>query len=89
MTCTSHAESLVQEMDNALAKSSEDNDITCWNSFQQVVYHTAKASLGKHEKKHQDWFDPSDQILLCRMRPTAIMMMDDDVWSEQGASCFV
>ena len=60
---TSHAESLVQEMDNALAKSSEDNDITCWNSFQQVVYDTAKASLGKHEKKHQDWFDPNDQIL--------------------------
>ena len=57
---TSHAESLVQEMDNALAKSSEDNDITCWNSFQQVVYDTAKASLGKHEKKHQDWFDPND-----------------------------
>ena len=60
---TSHAESLVQEMDNALGKSSEDNDITCWNSFQQVVYDTAKASLGKHEKKHQDWFDPNDQIL--------------------------
>ena len=37
MRNTSHAESLVQEMDNALAKSSEDNDITCWNSFQQVV----------------------------------------------------
>ena len=53
----------MQEMDNALAKSSEDNDITCWNSFQQVVYDTAKASLGKHEKKYQDWFDPNDQIL--------------------------
>ena len=24
---------------------------------------TAKASLGKHEKKHKDWFDPNDQIL--------------------------
>ena len=59
---TSHAESLVQEMDNALAKSSEDNDITCWNSFQQVVYDTAKASLDKHEKKHQDWFDPNDRF---------------------------
>ena len=60
---TSHAESLVQEMDNALAQSSEDNDTPCWTSFQQVVYDTAKASLGKHEKKHQDWFDPNDQIL--------------------------
>ena len=53
----------MQEMDNALAQSSEDNDTPCWTSFQQVVYDTAKASLGKHEKKHQDWFDPNDQIL--------------------------
>ena len=60
---TSHMESLVQEMDNALAQSSEDNETPCWTSFQQVVYDTAKASLGKHEKKHQDWFDPNDQIL--------------------------
>ena len=59
---TIHAESLVQEMDNALAQSSEDNDTPCWTSFQQVVYDTAKASLGKHEK-HQDWFDTNDQIL--------------------------
>ena len=60
---TSHAESLVQEMDNALAQSSEDNDSHCWTSFQQIVYDTAKTSFGKHEKKHQDWFDPNDQIL--------------------------
>ena len=49
---TNHAESLVQEMDNVLAQSSEDNDTPCWTSFQQVVYDAAKASLGKHEKKH-------------------------------------
>ena len=60
---TSHAESLVQEMDNALAQSSEDNKTPCWTSFQQVVYDTAKASPGKYEKKHQDWFDSNDQIL--------------------------
>ena len=53
----------MQEMDNALAQPSEDNDTPCWTSFQQVVYDTAKASLDKHEKKHQDWFDPNDQIL--------------------------
>ena len=41
----------MQEMDNALAQSSE----VCWTNFQQVVYDIAKASLGKHEKKHQDW----------------------------------
>ena len=28
------------------------------------MYDTAKAYLGKHEKKHQDWFDPNDHILL-------------------------
>ena len=61
---TSHTESLVQEMDNALAQSSEDNKTPCWTSFQQVVYDTAKASLGKHEKKHQDWFDPNDQMFV-------------------------
>ena len=44
-------------------QSSEDNETPCWTSFQQVVYDTAKASLGKHEKKHQDWFDPNDHIL--------------------------
>ena len=60
---TSHAESLVQVMDNTLAQSSEDNETPCWTSFQHVVYDTANASLGKHEKKHQDWFDPNDQIL--------------------------
>ena len=27
------------------------------------MYDTTKASLGKHEKKHQDWFDPNDQML--------------------------
>ena len=43
---TSHAERLVQEMDNALAQSSDDNETPCWTSFQQVVYDTTKASLG-------------------------------------------
>ena len=41
-----------------------DDKIPCWTSFQQVVYDTAKASLGKHDKKHQDRFDPDDQKLL-------------------------
>ena len=40
-----------------------DNKTSYWNSFQQVVYDTAKASLGKHDKKHQDWFDPNDHII--------------------------
>ena len=53
----------MEQMDNSLAQSSEDNETPCWTSFQQVVYNTAKAYLDKHEKKHQDWFDPNDQIL--------------------------
>ena len=60
---TSHAESLVQEMDNALAQSSEDNKTPCWTSFQQVVYDAAIAYLGKPDTKHQDWFDTNDQML--------------------------
>ena len=44
-------------------QSSKDNKTHCWTSFQQVVYDTDKASLGKHEQKHKDWFDPKDQIL--------------------------
>ena len=44
--------------------SSENNKNPCWTSFQQIVYDTAKATLGKHEKKHQDWFNPYDLILL-------------------------
>ena len=61
---TSHTENLVHEMDNALCQSSKDNNKTpCWSSFQQAVYETAKASRGKHDKKHQDWFDPNDQML--------------------------
>ena len=39
---TSHAESMMQQMDNALAQSWEDNKNPCWTSFQQVVYDTTK-----------------------------------------------
>ena len=48
----------MQEMDYALAQTWEDHKTSC----QQVVCDTAKASLGKHDKKHQDWFDPNDQM---------------------------
>ena len=45
---TIHAESLEQEIDNALTQSWEDNLKKCWTSFLQVVY-----DIGKHEKKNQ------------------------------------
>ena len=53
----------MQGMDNEVAQSSEDNKAPCWNTFKQVMYDTANASLGTHEKKHQDWFDPNDRII--------------------------
>ena len=53
----------MQEIENALAQSSEDNKTPCWTSFQQVVYNTAKSSLGKHEMKSKDWFNLNDQML--------------------------
>ena len=40
------------------------------------MYDTAKASLGKHEKKHQDWFDPNDQILRDLMAKTPNSVAD-------------
>ena len=61
---TSHAESLVQEMDNALVQSSKHRKTPCWTSFQQVVCDTAKTYLGKHEKKYQDdWCDSEKNCL--------------------------
>ena len=60
---TSHAESLWQETDNGLAQSGADNKTSCWTSFQQCVVDTAKAYLDKHDKKHQNRFDPNDQML--------------------------
>ena len=58
-------------MDNALAHSSEDNKTPCWTSFQQVVYDTAKSSLGKHDKKHQDWLDQMLRDLMAKgTKPT-------------------
>ena len=43
---TSHAESLMQEIDNAHAQSSKYIKTTCWASFQQVVYDTTKVFIG-------------------------------------------
>ena len=62
----SHRESFEQEMDSALAQWEEKESSTPdeeWAALQQVVYNTAKAFLGKPDRKHQDWFDPNDQEL--------------------------
>jgi hypothetical protein len=34
-----------------------------WTSLSKVVYETARNTLGKRERKHQDWFDPEDSEL--------------------------
>ena len=59
----SHRESFGEEMDNALTKLEEKEDSPPdeeWADLQQVVYNTARTSLGKPDRRHQDWFDPSD-----------------------------
>ena len=60
---TSHTESMVQEMDNALFQSSENNKTLCLTCYQQVMYATARSSLGKHDKKHKYWFVSNNQML--------------------------
>jgi len=68
---TSHRENFAQEMNRALAQLDEKESSTPdekWASLQQVVYNTAKTSLGKPDRKHQDWFDPNDQELQNLMR---------------------
>ena len=55
--------SFYQEMDSALAQWEEkENSIPDeeWAALQHVVYNTAETSKNR---KHQDWFDPSDQEL--------------------------
>ena len=62
LSTTSHRESFEQEMDSALAQWEEKENSTPdeeWEVLQQVVYNTAKTYLGKPDRKHQDWFDPT------------------------------
>ena len=47
---TSHAESLVQEMNITFAQSSEDNETPCWTSFQQVVLKHLSANMKRNIK---------------------------------------
>jgi hypothetical protein len=61
-----HRENLAKDMDNALEKLEHKNESSLdeeWTALQQVVYNTAKLSLGKADRRHQDWFDPEDQNL--------------------------
>ena len=55
-----------KEMDSAITNLDYSNCPTpeeSWKALQQTVYSTAKTCLGKPDRKHQDWFDPSDQKL--------------------------
>jgi hypothetical protein len=65
-----HRVKLEQEMDSAMVdwrvKEEMGVDET-WASLSQVVYETASNTLGKPERKHQDWFNMEDlelQLLL-------------------------
>ena len=62
LSTTSHRESFEQEMDSDVAQWEEKEHSTPdeeWAALQQVVYNTAKTFIGKPDRKHQDWFDPS------------------------------
>ena len=53
-------------MDDALIKLENKEGMSPdeeWKALQQVVYNSAKTSLGKPDRRHQDWFNPSDQEL--------------------------
>ena len=55
---------------NALASNlpadpqAHDGLKTAWSSFRDAVYNTAEFLLGHPRKKHQDWFDESNQEML-------------------------
>lgn len=64
-------QSLEQDMGKALenwrVQEGKTVDQT-WASLSEVVYETASNTLGKPERKHQDWFDPADPELLLLMK---------------------
>ena len=62
---------LEQDMEKALATWGVQEGMTVdqtWASLSKVVYDTARNTLGKPERKHQDWFDPEDSELLILMK---------------------
>eukprot|EP00057_Strongylocentrotus_purpuratus_P023176 XP_011677650.1 PREDICTED: uncharacterized protein LOC105444720 [Strongylocentrotus purpuratus] len=62
---------LEQDMEKALATWGVQEGMTVdqtWASLSKVVYETASNTLGKPERKHQDWFDPEDSELLILMK---------------------
>ncbi|XP_030849691.1 uncharacterized protein LOC115927674 [Strongylocentrotus purpuratus] len=62
---------LEQDMEKALATWGVQEGMAVdqtWASLSKVVYDTASNTLGKPERKHQDWFDPEDSELLILMK---------------------
>jgi hypothetical protein len=65
-----HQVNLEREMDSAMVdwRVQEEMGVDqAWASLSQIVYETASNTLGKPERKHQDWFnteDPKLQLLL-------------------------
>ena len=51
---------------NLPADLQADHDLVtdAWSPFRDSVYNTAKSELGHPRKKHQDWFDESNQEML-------------------------
>jgi len=50
---------------NLPADPQAEHDLeAAWSSFRDRVYNTAMSVLGHPRKKHQDWFDESNQEML-------------------------
>lgn len=57
---------LKQAMDKKMEKWSIKDGTTVdqtWESLSHIVHETARNTMGKPERKHQDWFDPEDSEL--------------------------
>ena len=52
---------LAQELERNAESIGIDEDVEkSWESFHKVVYDTALETLGKNQRKHQDWFDENE-----------------------------
>ena len=41
-----------------------------WSALRDTVYNTASDILGHAKRKHQDWFDENDEVILLLLKET-------------------
>jgi len=66
-TCVS--ETLAQNITQCIERLPvENNTEKDWLNFKEAVFETAKKTLGKPERKHQDWFDNNNDEVSCLLK---------------------